>query len=139
MKKTLKIGLLGLLTSFGVGFSGCDYKGIEEKIEAPQASVVKKENRKSKIAFVSQRDGNHEIYTMNPDGTEQRRLTNNNAEDMYPSWSPDGKKIVFESDRDGNYEIYIMNSDGSEQADLTNNKDWDWMPSWSPFLNNPID
>src|SRR3954453_10718062 len=46
-----------------------------------------------KIAFVSFRDGNEEIYTMNPDGSGQTRLTNNGSFDESPSFSPDGKKI----------------------------------------------
>ncbi len=87
-----------------------------------------------KIAFVSYRDGNNEIYVMNPDGSEQKRLTNNPGRDLYPSWSPDGKKIVFMSDRDRNKEIYVMNPDGSEQKNLTNNPALDTLPSWSPFL-----
>ena len=52
---------------------------------------------------------------MNADGSEHKRLTNNRAFDMFPSWSPDGKKIAFQSKRDGNGEIYVMNPDGSEQ------------------------
>ena len=39
------------------------------------------------------------------------RLTQNNAEDLHPVWSPDGKKIAFMSDRDGNYEIYVIDAD----------------------------
>ncbi|HDR3891062.1 TPA: PD40 domain-containing protein, partial [Bacillus cereus] len=67
----------------------------------------------SKIAFVSNRDANPEIYVMNPDGSNQTRLTNNPAGDFEPSWSPDGQKITFTSNRDGNPEIYVMNADGS--------------------------
>jgi Tol biopolymer transport system component len=85
-----------------------------------------------KIAFASNRDGNFEIYIMNVDGSEQTRLTNNNAGDENPDWSPDGSKIAFVSNRDGNYEIYIMNTDGSGQTRLTNNNGEDWNPSWSP-------
>ena len=88
----------------------------------------------SKIAFLSDRDGNWEIYVMNDDGSGQRRLTNNTDTDVSPSWSPDGKKIAFASDRDGNREIYVMNADGSGQTRLTNNTDTDVSPSWSPFL-----
>ncbi|MBI2919427.1 MAG: PD40 domain-containing protein [Chloroflexi bacterium] len=40
------------------------------------------------IAFTSDRDGNFEIYVMNADGTDQRRLTNNPAEDVVPAWGP---------------------------------------------------
>ncbi len=74
-----------------------------------------------KIAFHSNRDGNWEIYTMNPDGSDQNRLTNNNYDDEGPAWSPDGSKIVFTSNRDGNDEIYVMNPDGSGQTRITNN------------------
>lgn len=52
-----------------------------------------------KIAFVSYRDGNAEIYTMNPDGSDQQRLTEDPASDTEPAWSADGKKIAFVSDR----------------------------------------
>jgi len=86
----------------------------------------------SKIAFVSVRDGNYEIYIMNVDGSGQTNLTNNSAIDLYPSFSPDGSKIAFESSRDGNDEIYIMNVDGSGQTRLTNNSAGDYSPSFSP-------
>ena len=87
----------------------------------------------SKIAFTSNRDGLTEIYIMNVDGSEQTRLTNNDAFDGAPSFSPDGSKIAFASNRDGNYEIYIMNADGSEQIRLTNNDAFDGEPSFSPI------
>ena len=79
----------------------------------------------AQIAFVSERDGNPEIYVMNADGKNQRRLTNNRADDWSPSWSPDGKRIAFISDRDGHprrripglftSEIYVMDADGGNQ------------------------
>jgi TolB protein len=84
------------------------------------------------IAFKTDRDGNDEIYSMNPDGTNQIDLTNNPASDYTPNWSPDGSKIVFQSDRDGNYEIYTMNADGTNPIRLTNNPALDNAPVWSP-------
>ncbi len=86
----------------------------------------------TKVAFVSERDGNLEIYVMNADGSNQTRLTNNPADDWKPSWSPDGSKIIFMSARDGKREIYVMNSDGSNPVNLTNNTEDDWVPIWSP-------
>ena len=52
-----------------------------------------------RIAFVSNRDGNDEIYVMNADGTAVTRLTMNPGEDGGPIWSPDGKQILFVSVR----------------------------------------
>jgi dipeptidyl aminopeptidase/acylaminoacyl peptidase len=85
-----------------------------------------------KIAFVSNRDGNLEIYVMNSDGTDQTRLTTNPTYDGEPGWSPDGSKIVFVSDRDGNNETYVMNADGTNQIRITNNPAEDIEPAWSP-------
>jgi Tol biopolymer transport system component len=47
------------------------------------------------IAFVSNRDGNLEIYVMNADGTNQQRLTYTSAEEGWPTWSPDSRFIAF--------------------------------------------
>ena len=89
-------------------------------------------NVEAQIAFVSNRDRNPEIYVMDIDGKNQRRLTNNRKNDWNPSWSPDGKQIVFASERDGNREIYVMDADGENQHRLTNNPNEDTYPSWSP-------
>ena len=86
----------------------------------------------AQIAFVSERDGNFEIYVMNTDGKNQRRLTNNPLEDRDPSWSPDGKQIAFSSRRDGNFEIYVMDANGGNQRNLTNHPNGDLAPAWSP-------
>jgi len=85
-----------------------------------------------KTAFVSNRDGNNEIYTMNVDGTGVARLTVNVASDVSPTWSPDGTKIAFVSNRDGNYEIYTMNADGTGATRLTTSIRSDLSPAWSP-------
>ena len=86
----------------------------------------------AQITFVSQRDGNAEIYVMDADGKNERRLTNNRHDDRHPSWSPDGKRIVFSSERDGNFDIYVMDADGGKPQNLTKNPNEDNYPSWSP-------
>jgi hypothetical protein len=89
----------------------------------------------AKIAFVSNRDENEEIYVMAADGTGQVRLTDEVGSDTLPRWSPDGKKIVFESDRNGgNHEIYVMNADGTAQTRFTNDPGSDSAPDWQPVL-----
>jgi len=76
---------------------------INVRAQAPQ---------QAQIAFDSDRDGNWEIYVMDADGKNQRRLTNNPADDWGAAWSPDGQRIAFASRRDGNIEIYVMDADG---------------------------
>ena len=91
-----------------------------------------------KIAFISNRDSAlAEIYTMNADGTNPTRLTNNETHDVSPTFSADGKKIAFSRENDPSIEdnnIWVMNADGSGQTDL-NNPDIlskDEGPSFSP-------
>ena len=85
-----------------------------------------------RIAFVSDRDGDDEIYVMNTDGSAVTKLTDNPNKDWWPSWSPDGRRIVFNSDRAGDHEIYVMNADGSGLVQLTRNSANDWFAKWSP-------
>ena len=68
-----------------------------------------------KILFTSSRDGNREIYIMNPDGSEQVNLTQHRAEDISAVWSPTGDKILFVSNRQGTRvrDLYLMDPDGS--------------------------
>jgi Tol biopolymer transport system component len=88
---------------------------------------------KTKIAFASDRDGDRDIYTMNPDGSRAANFTENGADDWLPSWSPAGGKIVFESRRDGNLEVYAMNANGTEETNLTKTPgSAEGQPVWSP-------
>jgi TolB protein len=86
----------------------------------------------SKIAFMSVRDENWEIYTINPDGSELTRLTDHEAKDTFPSWAPDGCSIAFVSDRDGGDQIYVMDPEGSNIQKLTDTPGEKKSFSWAP-------
>jgi Tol biopolymer transport system component len=88
-----------------------------------------------KLAVTSSRDGNGEIYVMNPDGSGPLNITNNDASDASPAWSPDGTRIAFTRGgaSSSSQEIYVMNADGSGQLNLTQSAATkDSGPSWSP-------
>ncbi|NIN67914.1 MAG: DUF5050 domain-containing protein [Anaerolineae bacterium] len=94
------------------------------------------------IAFYSERDGNAEIYTMNPDGSDQRRLTFNQFDDICPVWSPDASQIAFISDREDPqpgecapncfFQIYVINADGSDEHKLAEIELTTYHPDWHP-------
>jgi TolB protein len=87
-----------------------------------------------RIVFCSNRDGNLELYTMDADGSNVKKLTNTpNCYNGGPFFSPDGKKVIFRSDRKekDRLQLYIINSDGTGERALTNNDKWVyWAPYW---------
>jgi TolB protein len=85
------------------------------------------------IVFCSNRDGNLELYIMDADGKNVRKLTK--APKCYnggPFFSPDGKRVIFRSDRGkkDHLQLYVINSDGSGERALTKNLNWVY---WAPF------
>ena len=97
---------------------------------------------RTRVAFVSYRDGNHEIYVMGADGSAPTNLTQHDAWDDSPAWSPNGRRIAFVSDRNGdrykdsdlyNPDIFLMNADGAGVQQLTFwPENWTSGPAWSP-------
>ena len=124
LQRLLSASLLTLLLVIGAGSNG------QTPTSATADRITSARAMNGKIAFTSTRDGNSEIYVMNPDGTNQIRLTTNPGSDETPAWSPDGSRIAFRSIRDGVPGIFVMNASGSNQTRLTNIQDYD--PAWSP-------
>ena len=70
------------------------------------------------VAFMSNRDGNWEIYTIGSDGRNLQRLTDDPGNDGLPTWSPDGKLLAFVTNRDGEWAIWDMQPDGRQKRQL---------------------
>ena len=84
------------------------------------------------LAFLSTRDKNAEIYMMDADGGNLKRLTESDAPEYHLSWSPNGQSLLFVSERDGNPEIYTVTKSGARPTRLTFNTIVDNQPVWSP-------
>jgi TolB protein len=102
-------------------------------LATPASAHAALPGKNGKIAFVSTRTGNYDVYTMNADGSGRTALTNDTAIDLFPTWSPDGKKIAFESTRGGGSggDIWTMNADGSGMTRVTAIGGVG-KPTWSP-------
>jgi TolB protein len=84
------------------------------------------------LAFVGQRSGEFDIYTIPVTGGEETRLTTAKGLDDGPEYSPDGKYIYFNSERTGHMQIWRMKSDGSEQEQVFSDDFNNWFPHISP-------
>jgi Tol biopolymer transport system component len=92
---------------------------------------------RERIVFASDRDreyrqGDYDLYTIDPVGVLTERLTRFPVYDSYVSASPDGRRFVVCSRKDGNSEIYIIDGEGNEETRLTDNEFEDRDPCWSP-------
>ena len=89
-----------------------------------------------RIAFVSGKGlvSNWEIYVMDANGRNIKRLTDNRVADREPAWSPDGNWIAYasEADENRNRDIYVVSPDGRKRKKLMNQMPWAIQPSWSP-------
>jgi TolB protein len=84
------------------------------------------------LAFVGQRNGEFDIYTVPVEGGDETRLTTAKGLDDGPEYSPDGKYIYINSERTGHMQIWRMKSDGSDQEQVTFGEENDWFPHFSP-------
>ncbi|MFW6131753.1 MAG: Tol-Pal system beta propeller repeat protein TolB [Candidatus Aminicenantaceae bacterium] len=85
----------------------------------------------SKIVFVSDRDGNDELYMMDYDGHNQTRITFNKVKDYMPAWSRDGKKVAYLSYRKNNAKLYILDIYEGEIIEIQS-EGTNFAPSFSP-------
>ncbi len=118
--------LLALVVGWGLSVSA---KPAEAAFPGSNGKVAFHSNR---VTFFNPQ-GDYEVFTMNPDGTEVSQLTFNDDFDGQPAFSPDGQQITFTSDRDGDREVFTMSAGGSNQTNRSNNSASDFSPDWQPL------
>ncbi len=92
--------------------------GDQQKLTNGQRYNFDVSDASGRMLFSSNREGHYDVWLRYPNGkTEQ--LTDNEALDANPDWSPDGKKIVFESTRSGRTQLYILDLASRKLKKLT--------------------
>jgi len=86
----------------------------------------------AELVFMSNRDGNGEIYRWRPGDAEWKNLTDHPAGQNWPEISPDGTRIAFQDSREGKLDIWVMGADGSDPQRLTDHPEHDYLPAWTP-------
>jgi len=131
---------LALVAPFAFGHTSDLHAGLRSSSKPVWQDVDSFGGLPHSIAFQSNRDGNNEVYVMNPDGSNQIRLTLNSRNDIRPDISPNGQQIIFASNRitetnlSGDFEIFVMSLEGEAGGvrQLTFNASEDTWPRWSP-------
>jgi TolB protein len=80
------------------------------------------------------RQATHDLWAINPDGSNARRLTSGPGDNQGATWAPNGRHLAFQSNRLGTWQLFSMLADGSEQVPITKGSGEYTSPSWSPRL-----
>lgn len=122
--------LLFRLVRGGGGRAGRILEGLDAKTPVYRGVYDPSGQR---LAVVVSVDGAPEIFVVDADGGNRRRLTRHKAIDVSPTWSPDGRRIAFVSDRTGQPNLYVMDAaDGGNLRRITFGGGYHTAPAWSP-------
>jgi hypothetical protein len=111
--------------------------GSEDKPDEPSQKLIEEVGSKAKgtIVWSSSRDGNHDLFVMNTDGSNVHAITHGEPVDWFPRFSPDGSKILFtrskkgwvferDANTDGKWDIYTISPDGKDETKVVDNASW---------------
>ncbi|MGM0365712.1 MAG: TolB family protein [Actinomycetota bacterium] len=108
-------------------------RGASFYVNDPQSFYGSPDYASKQVVFVSDRagGGHFDLYISNLDGSNLRKLTDNNVDDLYPNVSPDGKQIAFTSEVGGLWQVFIINADGTDLRQITTSNTLNAYPDWS--------
>ena len=120
-----------VLLILGIGYHYASRFGL---LSSSEGDIAMKDPKTGKVVFSSNRDGNWDIWTMNPDGSDPMNLTRDVAGDFHPSWSPTGEQILFLSFREEGKEssLYLMDADGNHIRKVLDNWYSRSPATWAP-------
>lgn len=98
----------------------------------PAAGHAQTPSTAGRIAFAAYRNGQWDLYSIAPNGSSPRQLTNDPFEDTHPAYSPDGTKIAYASRRNNNWDVYLLDLQTGQETQLTRLPHYDAAPTWSP-------
>ena len=131
--------LIPTLAIFAATLAACSESSRISSPEAPTVAALAKGPKalptRGPLLFSTMITGMRDLYSVNEDGTNVKRLTFSPAHDDHAAYSPDGSKIAFISERTGRTQLYIMNSDGTGVKQITsfvNDFNFAGEPTWSP-------
>ncbi len=87
---------------------------------------------RSKIVFVNDASKSKELYVVDYDGYNSKKITGDNSINLFPKWSPDGEKIAYTTYKYGNPDLYMINKDGTGKKALSTFQGLNISPAWSP-------
>jgi Tol biopolymer transport system component len=115
-------------------FAGTSPRKGRPVVVSPAQDVQPALSRRGAIAFVSDRDGDFEVYVSDPDGDGLAQLTDDSAPEVEPSFSPDGGLVAFVRREGGHGDLFYTDAGGDPGAEkrLTHGRADDVNPAWSP-------
>jgi serine/threonine-protein kinase len=105
---------------------------IDTKVSFTVTGTPARTGEQAPIVYQSLVGGKWRLFVMDGNGRNARRVSNDDSDNVEPSFSPDGSRIVFASSRDGKFHLWVMNADGSNVQQLTSGNATDRSPAWSP-------
>ncbi|MYA69131.1 hypothetical protein F4009_07385 [Candidatus Poribacteria bacterium] len=121
--------LVAALLVLGIGYHYFKRFGLPSDSED---SLTVTAPKTGKVVFASNRDGDWDIWTMNPDGSDPVNLTRDVASDFKPTWSPTGEQILFVSFREDGESLYLMDADGNNIRRVFDNWHSRSSAAWAP-------